>query len=159
MIVRRSKFSDIIDMWPLMQRAHNRSKYAKTVTLQEKLFKTTCISCMQGHSEKVNVSCSFVFEDDGEIKGFILGLTDDIYHFGKEKYATDIVFYVDEDANAKAAVKLMKAFLDWAEQARDVIEIRMGATDVISDYSRTETLYKHYGLTQEGVLYSKENVL
>lgn len=158
MIVRRSKFSDIVDMWDLMKKAHARSKYANSITLDERLFKNTCVSCAQGHSEKVNVSCSFVSDGESGIDGFIIGLTDNIYHFGKEKYATDIIFYVDECANKKSAIELIKSFMLWAEQARDVVEIRMGATDVICDYKRTEALYKRFGLKQEGVLYSKEIV-
>lgn len=156
MLVRRAKFADIIKLWALMQEAHQRSRYADKTELDERLFKSTCVECLRGHSEKVNTSCAFVSEDeDGLITGFILGITDNVYHFGKNRYASDLVTYV-KSGHEGAGVELYREFLDWAENAPGVINIRLGATDVIGDYRKTEILFKRHGFIQEGVLYRKE---
>lgn len=117
--------------------------------MQIKRFKDLCL-----HSIRSGNGCVFVGEVDGVIEGFLIGMVDDLYHVLQPKYATDIFFYVS-DRDQTSATGLIDAFVNWAEQVPDVVSIRLGATDAVKTYKRTEKMYIRKGFVQEGVMYEK----
>jgi len=144
-MVRPALYSDIPRLVELLEEMHARSKYAEYPVSKRK-FKDLCMESIRSGN-----GCLFVSEDKGEIRGFIIGAVDDLYHVLRVKYATDLFFYVSEQG--KGAGQLVTQFIDWAIAKPDVVTIRMGATDAITDFNRVAKLYERKGLTQEGVMH------
>ncbi len=146
--VRLGNYQDITRLIELIHEAHGLSKYAE-LRLDEQRFKHICMEAMRSGSQ-----CLFVSEIQGSVEGFIIGMIDNIYFIGRDKFATDMFFIVSERDNRNAG-KLLDLFMRWAEDQPGVVTIRLGITDAMQGWRRTEKLYQRKGLRQEGVLYEK----
>jgi hypothetical protein len=153
-MVRAAKFGDIPRLKELMVDLYQRSSYAR-FTLDLDHFKALCFEAIRS-----GAMCLFVADgkNGGPVEGFLLGTTARLYQVGKELCATDMLFYVADGADRRAAGRLMDAFIAWAKANPKVVEITMGATDAVADYRRTAKLYARKGLRQEGVIYKMELV-
>lgn len=153
MAVRAAKFGDMPRLVELGREMHAKSKYADYPG-NERVYKATFIESIRLHAAGRG-GCLFVAEKDGVVEGFILGVVCRVYNVCDVYEARDMFFFVTERADKRDAAKLAKALFKWASGLPDVVEINMGATDAISDYGRTEKLYRRLGMTQNGVMYTK----
>tara|TARA_R110000772_G_scaffold81597_1_gene173493 strand:- start:97 stop:561 length:465 start_codon:yes stop_codon:yes gene_type:complete len=152
-MIRPAKYIDNLRLTALIMDMHEESSYAERATVDTQRFKKMCITAISQHG---NRSCLFVAQKDGMVEGFIMGCVDRIYGISKEYYATDLFFYVSDKANPKDAMGLLKNFMDWAENADNVIEIRLGISGVIGGWERLQKVYERFGLIQDGVMMKKE---
>jgi hypothetical protein len=153
-MIRPAKFGDIPRLTDLMREMQGRSCYAHC-TLEEGRFKEICRQAIQAHGGS---ACLFVAERDGQVQGFVIGALERLYGIAKERYASDLLTYTAEGADARDGIGLYDALLAWAEEvaeAFDVVAIELGATDAVSDHQRTGRLLERKGLTQYGAIYRK----
>lgn len=156
MTVRPARFGDIPILTELLEQAYRRSKYRDRTPVSIKEAKALLVQAIQRHGlAAAGGACVFVSEHDGAVDGFISGLLDRVYHIGEKLSATDFFFYVAPDGSPASAGGLIDAFVDWALGIEAVIEIRLGATDIIQDYERTAALYRRKGFIQTGVIYER----
>ena len=156
MTCRPARFGDIPRLAELLEQAHQRSKYRDRTTVNVKEIKALMMQSIQRHGlAQAGGSCIFVTEHQGAVDGFIAGLLERVYHVGDKLSATDFFFYVAPDGSPASAGGLIDAFVDWARGVEAVIEIRLGATDIIQDYQRTAALYRRKGFIQTGVIYER----
>lgn len=156
MTCRAAKFGDIPRLTELLEQAYRRSKYRDRTTVSVKEIKSLMMQAIQRHGlAQAGGACVFVSEHHDAVDGFIAGLLERIYHVGDRLSATDFFFYVDPDGSPASASGLIDAFIDWALGIEGVIEIRLGATDIIQDYQRTAALYRRKGFVQTGVIYER----
>lgn len=121
-----------------------------------RVVKALLVNCMQRHGAPgVGGTCMFVSENDDVIDGMIVGVLDRVYQLFDKLSAADLFFYVAPGGSPTSAGGLIDAFIEWAEGIDDVIEIRLGATDIIQDYQRVGALYRRKGFTQTGVIYER----
>jgi len=153
MAVRKASFSDIPRLWELAQEMHAASVYAERVTPEKKAFRDLCFQTITNHG---HATCIFVYEDAGEVVGFIMGTIDRVYHIAKEFLATDIFFYVAEGSTAKAAPKLLDAFVEWGEGRKNVVEIYVGISGAIGNPERTAKMYERRGFRRDGLMLVRE---
>lgn len=145
-MIRPALYVDIPEICALAVEAHSASKYAKYPMNLKGKFKPLLMESIRSGN-----SCLFVSERKGKVTGFIIGMIDDLYHVLNVKYATDIFFFAQRDGGA-----LLDAFIEWAGRIPGVVQIRLGATDAVGDYTRVEKLFGRKGLIQEGVMYTME---
>ncbi len=145
-MVRSSTYSDIPRICEILSELHQISKYAG-YQINMRQFKELCMESIRSGN-----NCLFVYEENGSVEGFLIGIIDNLYHVLREKYASDLFFCKSLTAKGDAT-GLMAAFLEWAKSQPGVVSIRMGATDVVSDYNKVSKLYDRCGMIQEGVLY------
>ena len=125
-----------------------------------KVAKSLLVNSIQRHGAVgVGGTCVFVSENDGAIDGVIVGVLDRVYHVFDKLSATDLAFYVAPGGSPSSAGALFDAFFEWAEGIEGVIEVQIGATDMIQDYERTAALYRRKGFTQTGVIYERRTDL
>lgn len=145
-MVRPAQYRDIPRLTELMLEAHAGSKYAGYKPNPKK-FKGICMEMMRSGK-----GCAFVSEVRGVVEGFLIGMTDDLYHILNEQYATDLFFYVSE-RDGRGGIALLDSFLAWAGSIPAVVTVRLGITDLVGDYDRIAKLYERKGLVREGLMY------
>jgi len=146
-MIRVARFGDIPRLCELVIEAHGKSKY-RDIKLNINLFKDLCKNCIVSGN-----GCLFVCETKGTVEGYLIGAVDVLYQILTVKYATDLQFYVSENAG-RGAFGLMNSFLGWARDQK-VYSVRIGAVDMIENYDRFSALLKRKGFAQEGILFEK----
>lgn len=102
-----------------------------------------------------NNFCAFVAEKDERIIGFFIGVCQE-HWFGSDKVACDLALFITkEERGGTAAVRLIKAYEQWA---RDVgaAEIHIGtSTNVNSE--RVTKLFEKMGFGNKAFYFRKRN--
>lgn len=147
-LIRRGRFQDIPRLVELMSDAHARSIYDDQ-PVDMKLFKELVFEGLRSGNQEI-----FIAEIDGRAEGFLLGLTDRLYHICRNRYATDL-FFIVSDAGRGAAPGLIDAFCAWAKKQPRVVEIWLGVTTAISDPERVGKLYRRKGFAISGNIYQQ----
>lgn len=156
MTVRDANFVDIPRIAELMALSHKRSIYAETATLDPIEAKQFAARALQRHGHQNNGgSLVLVSETGGELRGFMIGVLDSVYPCLKELMATDLLFVMNEDAEARDARDMLKRLIVWAEENPRVIEIHLGVTNAIGDWTRAAKLYRRLGLEQCGAMFRR----
>lgn len=93
---------------------------------------------------------------EGETTGLVVGMLDRVYHFGPADRlrATDLVTFNDGDP--RDGLRLLDAYLGWAQNQPNVIELVNGATDAVADHARVARLYERRGFERFGAIYRKD---
>lgn len=93
-------------------------------------------------------------DDCGSIVGGYCGYVTE-YIFGKDLIACDLGLFVEPSRRGgMTAVKLIKAFEDWA-QSKGAKEVCPGTTTMVAP-ERTSRLYEHLGYSVVGSIFKKE---
>ncbi|MEO1169906.1 MAG: hypothetical protein AAFW97_14470 [Pseudomonadota bacterium] len=100
--------------------------------------------------------CLFVYEHDGEIVGFIAGLLSRVYNIGDKLVASDMFLHCIESAPVMAWVKLINAYMQWADSSPDVIDITLSHTEAMPGSIRLEPAFERMGFREFGKTYVKQ---
>ena len=94
----------------------------------------------------------------GQATGFVVGTLDRVYHLGPADRlrATDLFLFHDGSGDRRDGVRLLDAYLGWAEAQPNVIEVWAGVTDGIADHRRVGRLYHRRGFEPFGAIYRKD---
>lgn len=145
MLVRAATRSDLPDLVAWGKLMHEESDYRTMPFDKEQIEKLaemvfTCPSQF----------CAFMIEGEG----FFVGQISESF-FSKQKIAYDILLFVlPEKRGGSAAVKLIKAYEEWA-QDNEAAYAQLGVTTGIDEH-RTLCFYKRMGYNQFGTLVKKE---
>ncbi len=152
-IVRPGEFKDLLKLKKLATEMYERSVYADRCTVDLHEFRSICFHALSNHGR---TTCLFVAEEKGEVVGFIVGTLDRVFHIAKEFLATDIFFFVGEEASARSASKLLDAFTKWGESSEGVIEVYVGVSGAIGNPERISKMYERKGYRRDGLMLVKE---
>lgn len=156
MTIRAAKFGDIPRLAELMEEAFRASIYADRGNIDERVCKGLFMNSMQKHGGQYAGSTLVnVCEKNGVVEGFLLGAFDRVYHVGDKLMASDVFFHLSPRADPRDAIRLLNDFLTWAEANPLVVEIKMGVTNILGDWTRLEPLYRRKGFDQCGALFEK----
>jgi GNAT superfamily N-acetyltransferase len=146
MIIRALNVDDIGPLLEMGQRMHHESAYAFLPFDFEKVERL-----ILSYLDDRETQCGLVAEEGGVVIGMFAGYLTD-YFFCDEKVACDLILYVDrEHRGSSAAVRLIRAFRDWAHE-RCAREICLGVSTEI-DSRTTGRFYEKMGLSHIGGLY------
>lgn len=154
-MVREAKFADIPVLLALLEEGHKIGKY-KDYNIDISTAKQVFMGVLQRTTVKgEGGTCAFVYDDDG-VQGFIIGITERIYHIAKEFMATDIFFYIAKEYNDPLAFRmLLKSFEEWAWSIPRVKKIDLGITNIIGDPHRLAIIYRRFGYVDSGLMVEK----
>jgi len=154
MTIRRAQFSDAPRLIELMQQAYEKSKYIGRGKVDVTEAREILIGAMQRDGVKGpgGTHCMVYEAAAGEVEGFIIGMTERVYHVADKLRATDIFFYVSDEAPPLAAGALLKSFEGWATSNKRVIEITLGITDAIDEPERLAEAYEARGYMRCGLM-------
>ena len=157
MTVRVAKFVDIPAIVALGAVMHQNSIYGPISTYDKETAKQLCARSMQRHGHMNYGGTMFlVSETDGEVRGFIIGILDQVYPCVEDLSVTDLFFASTDDMKPRDAITMIKKIIAWGYDNPKVVEIHLGVTDAISgEWTRVGKLYEHLGLVQCGGMYRK----
>jgi len=158
MTVRKANFVDIPAIVALGAKAHEDSVYGPITIYDTEMAKQLCARSMQRHGHKnYGGTLVLVSEVDGDVKGFIIAILDQVYPCVEDLSVTDLIFTGAEDMPPRDAIRIIDKVIAWGEANEKVIEIHMGVTDAITgkDWERVGKLYEHRGLARCGGMYRR----
>lgn len=144
-MIRKARPEDKFDFILLCKMFSKESKYPFKLDL-EKLYNS--------FDEAINRDdfCVFVYEVDGSLEGMLVGASVAPL-FSKDKVATELAWYMNvEHRDGKAALRLLKAYEDWAKKAECKF-VTMIDIDTLEDL---HSLYERKGYTLTEKTYVKE---
>lgn len=148
MVIRPGRYEDIEQLIEMGERMHNEGAYAFLPFDREKVRRL-----MISYINDRETQCGLVAEEAGVVVGMFAGYVSD-YFFCDEKVACDMILYVDrEHRGSSAAVRLIRAFRDWAGE-RGSRELCLGVSTQINTET-TGRFYEKMGLSLSGGLYKQ----
>lgn len=134
MTIRAAKVEDVMAIIAVIEAAHKRSIYADVDVVDRDFTRqmfTRAMSCTENRGAQGVLF--LVSEQAGKVEGYFFGFLDRLYQVGKKLAATDVHFYLSPDADPRDCLKIVNAFVAWAEGNPKVVEIRIGESNVMGD--------------------------
>lgn len=117
MLVRPARYEDVAELLEMGVRMHRESAYDFLPFDYQKMSQLAT-----DYIDQPETKCLLVAENSGNIVGMFVGYLAD-YFFCNEVLACDMVLFVDREyRGGSAAVKLIRAFQNWASErgAREI---------------------------------------
>lgn len=158
MTIRTAKPADVMEILALMQAAHARTIYAEVDEIDHDYTRMMFTRAMHFNGHKNGTATLFlVAEKDGKIEGYFFGLLDRLYQVGKKLAATDVHFYLSPDADARDAIRIIDAYLEWCDGNPKVAEIRIGESNAFGEPDpRFAALLERKGFEKAATVFSKK---
>jgi len=145
-MIRFARPSDLDEIVAMGKRAHEKSSYA-AYTVNDRTCRDTLRTCMATESRCVLLA----IDCDNKPTGFIIGAVESYWFLTNVKVASDWMTYAERPGDGR---RLLRAFVRWAkEQGACELELSISVGGVAAE--RTESLYRHLGLTSVGALMRK----
>lgn len=110
----------------------------------------TATKIIQGEKENGIV---LLYLKEGVVKGVLAGLCHQMF-FSKDKVATELCWWVDEDARGRDSLELISAYEFWAEKVGCTITTMANLTGTTGE--RLDKYYKRRGYTPLETAYGKK---
>lgn len=158
-MIRRARFADIPALTALIGRMHDRSIYAEVADVDVPHTKQLLMQLItQDGADGPGGALVVLAETDGRVTGLLAAALDRLCLVGPAHRlrASDLFYYLDPGGDPRDGVRLLDAFVAWAEANPHVVEMYNGMTDTIGDSARVARLYERRGFTRHGLIYRKE---
>lgn len=158
-MIRTAKPSDVMSLLDLIAEAQLHTTYADDEIDRDytrQMF--TRAMHFNGHSN--HQATLFLVSEDaaGEIQGYFFGFLDRLYQIGKKLAATDVHFYLSPAADPRDAIRILDAFIEWAEGNPKVVEIRIGESNAFGEPDpRFSALLERKGFSKAATVFTKRN--
>lgn len=138
-----------LDLMEGLMKANHEESYYKDLEYNKISSRLTFMEYIYGLETYAKV-----IEDKQKIIGYLLGFTQK-FIFNKDKYASDLLLYVDDKYRGKlVGKKLLTDFEKWSKDL-GCKEILLGTKTEITT-ERTKQLYNKLGYNTVGYLFSKK---
>ncbi len=152
MIIREGTFQDTPGIVELARHAHASSDY-RDVPISEDHIKQIVRQVVARSMVDRPQHALFVAEGKTGLCGVFLGLVLPLYECLSCTIASNHFWYATAP---RAGMKLLEAFVDWAEQRFDWILFRFGLNDAVIEAERLATVMEWRGFRRSGVIVEKE---
>lgn len=158
-MIRDARAVDIPAIINFLEDRHALTHYAKDRTASIDVVHTKKLLLMgiQRHGHKSeNATWCQVVDNNGIICGLMLATLTRAYAIYNRLMATDLMFITNSMAGPKDAMQLLRNFVMWAERSPACIEVRCGATAIISDPERVGKLLRRAGMKSYGSIWKMD---
>ena len=142
-VVVKGDYKDVKEVLEFGKVYHEKSLYKNCTWDYHIARKTLLQTIAQNHM------CLYVAREKGEVVGFIIGMTDQLF-FSKDKMATDLVFIAK-----KGGATLLHLFKKWASKKQAKLILCANASGM-GDLDKVESFYNQNGLTTVGNMYWRD---
>lgn len=162
-MIRPATLQDSPRIVDLMEQAFARSRYARQMGAGvDRKYALQLLHAMlmrNGFKSAEGTWCNVWVEDD-KVLGYHFAIEQRIAQVGSLYEATNVHFYVGQDASPFGAIALLKSFFEWAARRDRVLEIRCDAGDLMGDEEQAaiERAYKSLGFTVAAVTLRRQMV-
>lgn len=151
--------TDTIRLAELLEDQHPRSRYAGAVEVDVAHTRRMLAQAIQrnGHTHDGGALVMVIEDEAGVVVAFIVGVLSRVYHIGTMLCAQDMFLVAAESAPPLSAMRLLSAFIGWAERNPRVLEIQLSHTDVLPEGERMAPIYERMGFTRCGAIFRRDN--
>jgi hypothetical protein len=155
-MIRAARFADIPRLTDLLCEMHDHSKYAGVVEVSRPAAQGLLQNAIRRHDgEHDGGALVMVDEQAGEIEGFIVGVLNRVYLIGDKLAANDLFLHTTGKAGGLSALKLLAAYVAWADRNPKVHEIKLSWTDTMPGAERIGMVYERMGFARCGAIYER----
>lgn len=157
MTIRDWVLTDCLPVIALIEEAHTRSTYAGVSEVDREYTRRFMARSLHfNRNSNHGASLMLVSEKDGKIEGYFWGFLDRLYQVGTHLAATDMHFYLTPNADPRDAVRIISEFTAWAAANPKVVEIRIGASNVMGEIDpRFEALLIRKGFEKGATVFTQ----
>lgn len=157
-LIRAARFADVPVLVDMLVEQQKASIYVDTVRVDHDHARKLLAAMVQRHGGiHDGATCVFVAEAaDGTVCGFCAGALSRVYLIGVELMAQDAFLVVDRDAPKTAMLRLLDAYIGWAEASPKVREIQLSHSAAIDGAERMATVFRRKGFEPFGRSYRRE---
>lgn len=155
--MRAARTTDAFAMVDLLVEQHSRSRYVAAGHVDALFARRLMAQAVQrnGGTTAGSTLVNVIEDDDGEVVAFMLGVLDRIYHVGSRLCAQDMFLVSGPRASNRSAIKLLNAYVEWAQSNPAVHEIMLSHTDALPEGDRMGAVYARLGFDRCGGIYRK----
>lgn len=156
-MIRPATEADVLPIISVIEAAHKRSIYADVDSVDRDFTRQMFTRAMACTESKSSGGVLFlVSEKDGKIDGYFFGFLHRLYEIGKKLAATDVHFYLAPEADPHDALRIVNAFIEWAEGNPKVVEVCIGESNVMGEPDpRFAALLQRKGFVRGATIFSK----
>lgn len=156
-MLRPARSIDIPAMTALLVQSYGQSKYAGVLDIDVDYTKRMLAQFVQRNGGTHDGATLLVVVDNGEgvIQGLVAGMLDRVYHVGAKLAANDVFLVAADDAPPMTVQRLLNAYLTWASNVPDCVEIRLSWTDIHPTGERMAALYERAGFRRAGEIWER----
>lgn len=152
--IRQARFTDIPQFVDLAREAFERSRFSAFSSLDVEAAKRYAMEAI--HQQGRGRSHFLVAESDGNLVGCFMGSVSPLYATDT-LVASNEFFFTSDRANPVTALRLIRAFMKWAETSQSKVMFRFWMYDAVSDLAKLDRAMSAMGLRLAGGIYEKEN--
>ena len=157
-MIRDARSADAFDIANLLSELHCDTIY-NGLSLDPVRSRRLFAQMVQRHGgSHEGASCLFVQDRKGEIRGFIAGMLDRVYHVGESLWATDVFIHVCKGEPVSTLHSLVAAYIEWAEENDTVFEVRLSTSYATPNGRRMGDFYQRLGFEECGKIYRRLNL-
>ena len=156
MTVRLARFQDIPALVDLFQDGLARSKYADGLEMDVDQAKSLLLNCISAQTSEPGLCVALVADGPDRLDGVFLGVCTALYEALPVRVASNVMWFVRPDADARAGVKLLTAFEAWAARSEGKTLVRVGLSDTMTDPKKVAPLLQRNGFRISGLIFEKE---
>lgn len=155
-MIRPAKFVDTMRIVELMHEMHGKSRYRDIDKVNEKHAHRLIAQCIQRHGHAhAGGALVLVAVRDMKVEGFFVGMLDHLYHLGSKLMAQDVFLYTSAKADPLDFMRMLRAYVKWAEANPKVAEIKLSHTDAIEGADKLDMIYEGLGFRRCGHIFER----
>lgn len=148
-MIKIATLEDVPFLKLVLKRFFLNSPFVNLTEFDEEVTVRTAENIINGPKENGIILLYF---KDGEVKGVLAGLAHEMF-FSRDKVATELCWWVDEDARGRDSLELIEAYEFWAEKVGCSIVSMANLTGTTGE--RLDKYYKRRGYTPLETAYGK----
>lgn len=158
-MLRRATFSDLPRLMELMEETHAKSRYADMgVSLDKNSAREMLHAGLSRNGLQMETGMLLnVIEKAGKVEGFMLGVLQRVHSVGNRLEAQDLWLYCTKKAPKIGMLKLIDAYVEWANGNPKCAEISLSWTDAVKgiDGAAIGKAYQRQGFQPAGEIWKR----
>lgn len=149
-MIKIAELEDLPGLLNVIKNFFDNSPFNGLTEFNPSIASDTAKRILQGPKENGII---LLYLKDGVVKGVLAGLAHELF-FSADKVATELCWWVDEDARGRDSLELIEAYEFWAEKVGCSIVSMANLTGTTGE--RLDKYYKRRGYTPLETAYGKK---
>lgn len=149
-MIKLATLKDLPDLLRVLENFYVNSPFSNLVDFDRSIASVSAQKIIEGPKEDGIV---LLYLKDGIVKGVLAGLAHQMF-FSRDRVATELCWWVDEDARGRDSLELIEAYEFWAEKVGCTITTMANLTGETGE--RLDKYYKRRGYTPLETAYGKK---
>ncbi|WP_226018405.1 hypothetical protein [Novosphingobium sp. FKTRR1] len=151
--------TDTIRLTEMLEHQHPRSRFADAGDVDVPYTRRMLAQAIQrnGNKHDGGALVMVIENDQNVIVAFVVGVLSRVYHIGTALCAQDMFLVAEDNAPPLSAMRLLSAFISWAERNPRVLEVQLSHSDALPEGERMAPVYERMGFARSGAVFRRDN--